>query len=691
MASGSQNMTTYNARTVTGSDSAASPAGALLLSGANRADDATGDTWIFLDSLEGTSTPWGIKHDQANNKIHIYGNNIDSIWARMDTGDTYILGKVGIGYDPETSEHSYKLYVNGTSYFTDHMYIAAAKHIYMSYNSTNYNILHNHNNGNISLNAAGAGLYMAYQNTTFVNWMNGRMELRDGCLSLFPNNSSYREGLRIHATGGWSDITLCGNDNTGNSGTSANSWFIGNNNGNFYIARNGSPGSTAWLECVNNIWSTMNPIWIKGGSTEAGTNANRLTTSSGTPGNMQYNSSHRGVQIYSNGIAFADPYNGNSNNDAGWIRHIEETANTGTFEFAVGDDNSNEAIVFRRYTTSNTVGKEAYIFDASGNSSFPGTVTATKFSGPLTGNVTGNCSGSSGSCTGNAASATYLKDRANSTASYLNYGAAGLAASEITWLCCWNGYEVRAISKAEMANAVDSSHKWVRLAGDTMTGNLTLPVGGRLGKASGNLYIGASDNSGWVLTQDICSHTGTGDTYWSLRSTGVAHFKTAYGAVWNDYAEMRNVPKAQIDIHRIYDDKGEIERNYPYAGHCVYEIGDGTMELTNARLAKGCKIISDTFGFCIGETEDCKTPIAVTGRVLAYPYENIEEYKNHIGDCVCSGPNGTISIMTLEEKIQYPECIVGTISEIPSYTIWRCGNKDTKPIKVNGRIWIYVR
>lgn len=35
-----------------------------------------------------------------------------------------------------------------------------------------------------------------------------------------------------------------------------------------------------------------------------------------------------------------------------------------------------------------------------------GTLTASKFSGPLTGNVTGNCSGSSGSCTGNAATAT---------------------------------------------------------------------------------------------------------------------------------------------------------------------------------------------------------------------------------------------------------------------------------------------
>jgi len=36
-------------------------------------------------------------------------------------------------------------------------------------------------------------------------------------------------------------------------------------------------------------------------------------------------------------------------------------------------------------------------------------VTATTFNGALTGNVTGNCSGSSGSCTGNAASATKLQ------------------------------------------------------------------------------------------------------------------------------------------------------------------------------------------------------------------------------------------------------------------------------------------
>ena len=66
---------------------------------------------------------------------------------------------------------------------------------------------------------------------------------------------NYREGIRIIPTGSWSDILLGGNDVTQDSGTSANSWFIGNNNGNFYISRNGSSGGTASLKCVSNVWS----------------------------------------------------------------------------------------------------------------------------------------------------------------------------------------------------------------------------------------------------------------------------------------------------------------------------------------------------------------------------------------------------------------------------------------------------
>ena len=94
-------------------------------------------------------------------------------------------------------------------------------------------------------------------------------------------------------------------------------------------------------------------IWIQGVGT-AGGNNNRLTLVAGMPSGLAYNTSCRGTILYSNGIAFADPYNGNSNNDSGWIRHLETSANSGTLEIAVGDDASIEQIHFRWYNTNSS-------------------------------------------------------------------------------------------------------------------------------------------------------------------------------------------------------------------------------------------------------------------------------------------------------------------------------------------------
>lgn len=94
-------------------------------------------------------------------------------------------------------------------------------------------------------------------------------------------------------------------------------------------------------------------IWIQGVGT-AGGNNNRLTIVAGMPSGLAYNTSCRGTILYSNGIAFADPYNGNSNNDSGWIRHLETSANSGTLEIAVGNDASNEQIHFRWYNTNSS-------------------------------------------------------------------------------------------------------------------------------------------------------------------------------------------------------------------------------------------------------------------------------------------------------------------------------------------------
>lgn len=139
-----------------------------------------------------------------------------------------------------------------------------------------------------------------------------------------------------------------------------------------------------------------------------------------------------------------------------------------------------------------------------------------------------------------------------------------------------------------------------------------------------------------------------------------------YGAVWNDYAEFR----AQ---------KETIE-----PGYCVASADNGKVYKTTEKFQACDGIVSDTAGFFIGETDECQTPLAVAGRVLAYFHGNREDY--HSGDTVCAGPEGKVMKMTREEIKEYPDRIIGIVSEIPEYETWGSGN-----IAVNGRIWIKVR
>ena len=141
---------------------------------------------------------------------------------------------------------------------------------------------------------------------------------------------------------------------------------------------------------------------------------------------------------------------------------------------------------------------------------------------------------------------------------------------------------------------------------------------------------------------------------------------TVKGAVWNDYAEFRNQDE-------------EIE-----PGYCVTSSKSGKVYKTIERLQYCEGIVSDTYGFSIGETDNCKTPLAVSGRVLAYYDGDINDYE--IGDVVCATKNGLITKMTREEIKEYPDRIVGIVSEIPEYETWGSGN-----VTVNGRIWIKVK
>lgn len=138
------------------------------------------------------------------------------------------------------------------------------------------------------------------------------------------------------------------------------------------------------------------------------------------------------------------------------------------------------------------------------------------------------------------------------------------------------------------------------------------------------------------------------------------------GAAWNDYAEYRE----------------QAEEIKP--GYCVASNDNGKVYKTTEKFQACDGIVSDTFGFAIGETDECKTPLAVAGRVLAYCEGNRNDY--HAGDVVCAGPEGRVSKMSREEIREWPDRIVGIVSEIPSYENWGESN-----ITVNNRIWIKVK
>lgn len=152
----------------------------------------------------------------------------------------------------------------------------------------------------------------------------------------------------------------------------------------------------------------------------------------------------------------------------------------------------------------------------------------------------------------------------------------------------------------------------------------------------------------------------------NITSSGTITGSKVYGAVWNDYAEFR---QATEDIE---------------PGRIVCENGNDTVSLSTKRMQPGAMMVSDTYGFAIGETDKCKCPIVVAGRALVHPYEKREKYKP--GDAVCSGPNGTVSKMSRLETILFPDRILGTVSSIPDYEFW--GEEN---IEVKNRIWINKR
>ena len=160
---------------------------------------------------------------EPTNAIRMYYSTDTSTrteFFQINSDGSYALTRFGVN----GQSTSYDLYVNGTANITDdttiegHLYLSvAAKHLYMKYGSTNYNIVHNHNNGNISVNAASTGLYLGYYNTTSIDFLNKKVTIDAsgntviaGTLTMKAQNSTYEGGEIIlnPATSSYATIHL---------------------------------------------------------------------------------------------------------------------------------------------------------------------------------------------------------------------------------------------------------------------------------------------------------------------------------------------------------------------------------------------------------------------------------------------------------------------------------------------------
>ncbi len=116
---------------------------------------------------------------------------------------------------------------------------------------------------------------MATLNSTKVNGT-----LRSTSLLTITGDSgytdNYSEGIRVHAspTNKVATIMLCSIDNTGDTGTSANTWGLFNVNGDMYFTRNGGNGYASSLS-TNTSLSNVGGTWIFDGMVDI----NRYTSS----------------------------------------------------------------------------------------------------------------------------------------------------------------------------------------------------------------------------------------------------------------------------------------------------------------------------------------------------------------------------------------------------------------------------
>jgi len=179
----------------------------------------------------------------------------------------------------------------------------------------------------------------------------------------------------------------------------------------------------------------------------------------------------------------------------------------------------------------------------------------------------------------------------------------------------------------------------------------------------GNHADAASNLQACTITNSTTIANGAGN---DIVASGQFSATRVWNAVWNDIVDLQ-----QVCDEVVY-------------GKCYYDTFDGA-RICNKRNQKSIiGLASDTYGFAVGKRTDMKqVPIAVAGWVLAFVDKTYES-----GTVLTCNEYGDLTEMTHEEKVNYPERMVGIYKrpELDKYF----GIEGSK-VEVNGRHWVKVK
>ena len=243
-----------------------------------------------------------------------------------------------------------------------------------------------------------------------------------------------------------------------------------------------------------------------------------------------------------NGMIFAYANHKNSPFSSAWgiITTFDYTYNS-AYKFQLAANGYSNAMYYRsRSSDRGGWTSWAQVID-TGNISSQRVAYATSAGSVAWGSITGKPS----SFTPSAHDHNYVLDIGNNTHTTLAYSKPGLSKDSITWLAVWNGYELRAMNKDQIALAGHThDDRYLKLAGGTMNGNA------RISHDKDNLYIGRADNYGWVMTQDIASQSGADK--WYIKTSGASCFGNIHIANKTDGSFNSSVIECTSTINLNY-------------------------------------------------------------------------------------------------------------------------------------------